>query len=438
MKNTALLKTIAAFATAAALAFSCTDDSKDKESAPELVASEIIAESDTLFLDLDAFSPVDLMWTSGSWNGESIMTNRVVIDKLDGDFSAPVRILNPQYLVQSVTVTAEIANAVFDACKASDDATLSYAKWAVETSAGGNALLSKAYFLKLNRTGAVTPPSGGDDEEDEPVPFAVGMSLYMAGEGAAEAGQKLTPLHLHMFAVDANHGWYGDQFPNIVAEYEVFTQLTADKPVYLSYGETEGKTDGYLTFSTAVVETISDLANEFVVPSTGFTVGTDGLYRIRVNFTNKKVLVQAVTDYFIRCFGRKGSTGSWSNEDVKITYIGNGVFQIKDFEIKWGGDSWAARNDRYRLSIMYGAPTQQYGSLELNEDINPTKETVGTYWAIQLNSGGNTVAKGAYRWPAWLIDENKNPAYTADVTFYMNYDKGEYYYHTFTNEKPVE
>ena len=434
MKRIIFLNALVAIAAAAFLTVSCGDNGGQDITVPEFVPSEIIADADTLTLDLDNYQDVDLMWTSGSWDGEGIMTNRVVIDKTDGDFTAPVKILNPQYLVQSVTLTSAAANAVFDACKKADGDTVARAKWAVESSAGGKVLLSQAYGLKLLRTGTVTPPSG-DDDEDESVPFAVGMNLFMAGEGAAEAGQKLTPLHLHPYVKDATHDWYGDQFSSIVSEYEVFTQLTADKPVYLTYGESAAKVDGYLTFETAVEETLSDLANVFAPPSTGFKVTSDGLYRIRVNYTSKKIMVQAVTSHFMRCFGRSATGG---NEDIPLTYIGNGTFQVKDFEIKWGGDAWASRKDTYRLSIMYGAPTQQYGSLEMNQAENPTKETAANYWAIQLNSGGNTVAKGAFRWPAWLLDEAKNPAYTATITFYLNYEKGEYYYHTFTDEKAVE
>ena len=124
-----------------------------------------------------------------------------------------------------------------------------------------------------------------------------------------------------------------------------------------------------------------------------------------------------------------------------MTYMGNGVWKLDDHQVQWGGNvDFAKRKDNYRFSFLFkDTKTQQYGML--NTSITSDNPVLGTtsaeYWGVYLNDGGNTVEKGAYRWPASLIDASVNPKYSADITLYMNYSQADYYVHTFTDIKEL-
>ena len=289
--------------------------------------------------------------------------------------------------------------------------------------------LAAGSYNPCSLTLTAADPTGGFDMAKH--------NLYIAGT-AQEAGQVLNPIHLISNSPDNKTG-NEDQFKGKMGnpEFEAFTDLKAGQVLSLSYGESPLAPAGYFDISAATDNNVADIVLSDSVPAGGFTVANDGVYRVRVNVSEAKVLIQKLKSTFIRTFSVSWNGSKWANVDVPISYVSGGVFKASGIDMKWGGDAWAARNDTYRFSFVFEdqGKTQQYGASHYpaSATANPTSETDASYWVVKMNEGGATTEKGAFKWPIEYLDETENPKYTADVTLYMNFSQGNYYYHTITN-----
>lgn len=418
-----------------ALLLSCSDNVKvDPEL--EFVPAEILNVADPLSVDLDTETYLDLIWTSASWNGEGIITYTVLIDTEDGDFSEPLKVLNPAYQTQSIALSAAKLTEIFTACVETPESETATAIWAVKTSADGNTHVSDPQIINIRKS--LAPPA------PPVVEFEVGMSIFTAGEGALESGRAMSQIVTYPF--DTSSDSYSDnQGLSVVPEYEIFTMIEQGKDFVLTYGQSADKTDGYITFNDAILNSVGTLAIGTEQPESGFKVEETGVYRVRLNTTEKKVVVQKVKSVILRSFGTElNAKGKWQQAyavDTEMTYQGNGVWKIPEAEIKWGNSSYANRFDTYKFVVMLNeGDAQLYGALDktvIADGSNPTKETSAKYWALQPSLGGAVLAKAAFRVPQWLISETKNPAYKADIILTLNMDGAEYYRHSFENEKEV-
>ena len=431
-------KTIVLFAAAMMAFAACGEGPADQDKTPELVGATISNAATPIYVDLDETTALDLIWAAGSWDGEGMITYTVVVDKTTGDFSAPVKVLNPAPGTLSVSMTKNELTALFAECAATEDATEASAKWAVKSAAGGKTVTSEPQTINMTKSAAPVGP--------QPVAFAAGASIFAAGAGAMEAGQEMTYIAEHPFNTNGP-GYQDGQAGGVTPDYEFFTKIEADKDFYLTYGEAANQVDGYITFADgATLNAATTFATSNEAPAAGFKVTTTSVYRIRLNVSEGKAIVQIVNAAVIRCFGReKNTNGNWAQTfttDLPMEYKGNGVWTAADTPIKWGKDSFDERFDTYKFALdMNEAHNfQLYGVMDgtaLPDDVNPTKETPVKYWAVQPVQGGAIKTKGSIRLPMWLISADKNPAYTADINLYLNFSKGDYYFHDYTNEKAV-
>ncbi|MBQ7194448.1 MAG: fimbrillin family protein [Bacteroidales bacterium] len=269
--------------------------------------------------------------------------------------------------------------------------------------------------------------------------FSGTMDLFLCGAGT-EAGQKMNAIHRDPFD-PAGKAWIKDLYSGVMTpEYEAYTRLEAGKDIYLSFGTASDNVSGYICFDSATIEALSDISLAATAPATGFRVESDGIYRIRVNMTTGKIVIQKLRKVMLRTFGReKNLQGNWARgfaKDFDLVYVGGGEWKLENFQVIWGNASFAERFDSYRFSFLFDADgkTQQYGMLDTSVLDNPTNETPANYWGVQLNDGGNTPEKGAYRWRMDLLDESVNPKYKVNIHLYMNYDQAAYYVHTITDK----
>lgn len=148
---------------------SCEKESgKDAE---RLSAAE--TASGSIEVNLRAYTPVDLIWTAGEWNGEGEISYRAVIDAENGDFSAPLLSLTPMKGTLSVFITKEQMNSLWE--KVQTGGTSAVVKWAVETSAGGRTLISDSQNIVMNKAAATLTPAA---IEDNGVDIEVDMKPY--------------------------------------------------------------------------------------------------------------------------------------------------------------------------------------------------------------------------------------------------------------------
>lgn len=421
--------------TASAVVMSCGHNSGETPD-PVLEPASIQDASSPLSIDLDTETYLDLVWTAASWNGDGIVTYTVLLDKESGDFSDPVVVLNPALETQSVSVMQSSLLKLFAACAENEEAETAAAKWAVTSSAGGIRMISDPQAINMTKSNKPAEP--------EPVEFELGASVFAAGPAALEAGQEMSFISGHPFVTTAE-GYQDAQGSGVIPEYEFFTTIEAGKDFYLTYGDSADKVDGYLTFADASLNAVSTLDIGTEQPSAGLKVETSGIYRIRINTTEKKVLVQIVNGVALRAFGReKNAKGKWAQTfttDLPMEYVGKGVWKATAVEIKWGNDGFDARFDTYKIAVtMNGEAVQLYGAMDnkvVADGSNPVKGSPAKYWALQPVQGGAVVGKAAFRYPMWLLDAEKNPAFTADITLYLNFDKGDYYFHEFTDEKAL-
>ena len=421
--------------TTTAVVLSCSHSGGETPD-PVLEPAVIQNASSPLGIDLDTETYLDLVWTAASWNGDGIVTYTVLMDRESGDFSDPVLVLNPALETQSVSVMQSSLLKLFTACAENDEAETAVAKWAVTSSAGGIRMISDPQTINLAKS--------NKPAESEPVEFELGASVFAAGPAALEAGQEMSFISGHPFSTTAD-GYQDAQGGEVTPEYEFFTTIEAGKDFYLTYGESASKVDGYLTFSDAVLNAVSVLETSTEQPSAGLKVEASGIYRIRINATEKKALVQIVNGVSLRAFGReKNAKGKWVQTfttDLPMEYAGNGVWKATAVEIKWGNDGFDTRFDTYKFAVsMNDGAVQLYGAMDnkvVADGTNPVKGTPAKYWALQPVQGGAVVDKAALRYPIWLLAAEKNPAFTADITLYLNFDKGDYYFHEFTDEKAL-
>lgn len=399
----------------------CDKDTTGGE--PELVAAEIVSGSESISVDVGNYTPIDLVWTPGSWNGEGNISYRAVIDTEDGDFSEPLMTYTPLKGTLSVFVPQADIEEIWNLTitEGSETATV---KWAVETTAGETTIRSASQNIIMVKS------------EQEAGKFEVGMPVFMAGDGAKEGGQTMSCIAEHPFNINSGVFQDGQAAGMTDFDYEIFTEIEAGKPVFLAYGDKADEIDGYIVFDgTALNEpSIFELTGE--LPENGFIADVNSVYRIRLNAANNQILIQEVGDVAIRCFGRNPNDKETVQTNISMEYTGNGCWKAADFDIQWGNPSnFAKRYDAYKFAVKINGNDQLYGADDLTLADNPEQDSDKSYWALQPVKGGAKRAAGAFRYPGWLLSADKNPAWSADVVLHLNLDNGEYYYHEFINEK---
>ncbi len=222
--------------------------------------------------------------------------------------------------------------------------------------------------------------------------------LTIRGNGAAEAGQGVAYVGSSGYwDAGANTHTAVTDYPY---NYEIFTSLNADQAFYF-----EGDTGLLYQLSGS---TVVDLAS---AGSASYTVDTDGVYRIRMNMSNKTAEVKRITsvEFFQDGIGR-----------VALTYQGNGVWKKEGLNIRRGGADY---KNRYKFIISFDDSSSQYYGRHSRNGNNPVYGTTTADYFYVQPADNNTWEPGFKFPPECEIDKNR---YVGTMTLSMNNDGGHY------------
>ena len=257
-------------------------------------------------------------------------------------------------------------------------------------------------------------------------------NIYIQGEGAMDAGQKLA----HIDATWKNTSYNGAGDRDLINgpsgyDYEIYTKLEQGKKFYF---ETEkGQKLALNAEGSAVVE-VSDVGS---IAYSG--VPTTSVYRFRLNFGTGEVGAFRIDLANLK----QPSVGNTS-----MTYSGNGTWKVDNFGIKWVKQSWNSHEDRYKFQLWFSRDLagnqvdgnngrwEDYAYL-VNYDRPSTIDDIGTdYFYVQPWTPSDW--NGCFKWPDYLCSNTDNTvAFTATITLQMNADNGKYT-HTFTNVQAAQ
>ena len=341
---------------------------------------------DVVMKNLQESETVDFSWEAPVWLGEGDLSYEVVIDRPDGDFSAPL-FKSPRVSETSVAVSREDFEAILETL-ASDEYSVSL-KWAVNSFAGDNAWTSSV--------------SSALNVVQQAKPFETGDPLYIGGAGS-ETGQQTVYIPSDYFNVSLADFEDKDCSNKKVVDYnyEIFTKLQAGTPFYFY----AGYEDYFYTVSAdgSTFKEISDASEaEGTVPS-------DGIYRIRFSTETGKTKVQIVTRVYCR------NTSNATN--IMMDYQGNGLWEVNNASAPFSA------GNTYKFMVTAGGEgdgfDQPYGVTYQGTLSQDADESL---WYVQpVKKGGNVLV---YTYPSGLGSG-------LHVRLYLNNDKG-HYTHEFLN-----
>ncbi|MGM9767389.1 MAG: SusE domain-containing protein [Candidatus Cryptobacteroides sp.] len=304
---------------AVALLWSCSGNEETVEGDYNLSAAVAVTPEDNISIDLDNYADtLRITWSPASWDGPGWPTYSVAFDTEEGDFSRPVAVFYaPQLEVTGIALTKTELKEIYNKIAAGEKIKTLSVKWKVRTAAFKTAKSDEPHTIVLSMT-------------PDPDAFKAGNDIFIAGEGAVEAGRKMIYIPNTTYSWDKSiSAHYNDNAPRCKEfDYEIFTELKGGAPFYFWSGESTGDKDWIFVFDNNSASDAVNYSLSILREATfNCTVATDGVYRIRINSAAKEVYVKQVTSVSLR---------HWKPvADNTMSYAGNGVWTI-DLEIPAG------------------------------------------------------------------------------------------------------
>lgn len=318
----------------------------DNMGAPDSRLSEVkvlIEPSDgkTIVLEPSASASVYFEWEYASVESSGTAIYQIAFDKIDGDFSNPVYVINSDNngYYNRVTIPHKLLNRIAGMMGIGASETGTF-KWTIFSTKGTQVIKA----VQENKI-TVTRLAGFAD---------LPIDVYITGE-ASEGGTDITKAQ-KMKAISGG-------------EFEVYTKLTAGKPFYFIDGLSEVSRRFYTS-------------NGLIKENGTSTVNTDGVYRIIMDFNtgaSSYTLVMGIGFFF-----------SPDNSVLfELPYIGNGVFKATQQTVTFKQEGWG-RDERYkfRMFVKENGGAGEVKELEwgtLNQtDSRPTSTSPESYYYMQL------------------------------------------------------
>lgn len=383
--------------------FACQDEVQ-QEVVYNLEAADILAPSQDYVADLDEYEPLTFEWSEAEWDGYGVVTYDIVFVREGGDFASPVMVFHSATTDSTQrtrrTLSKNEIKELYSAASLTNKDREVVVDWKVRTAAGGKRLES-ATVGKVKMT--MTP---------DPDPFVVGNDIFIDGEGAAEAGQKMVYIPSVDYHFDARD--YNDNSPYCKTfDYEIFTKLTAGKPIYFWSGTSSGDKDWFFALDgesgEAATTFTKSIRKDAVLTA---TVAADGVYRIRLNTVSGEVYLKKVNEVSFRWW--PGPT------DNVMEYVGGGKWEIVR--------TVPAKAIGYKFLFKGLDGDQPYGSEypEVNLVDGSMNGVPENYWYVVSVKGGaapalnKARANGTWRFPSEALGAS------ATYTISMNADAGAY------------
>lgn len=311
----------------------------------------------------------------------------ILFDKLDGDFSNPIYIYQADGngLNTGATITQKGLNRIarLAGAKSEEEAVV---KWTVRSNRGMNFALAQE-----SRTITLLRMAGLEDLDD-------GERLYIGGAGS-EQGQRVK-------MIETESSTY----------YEIYTKLEAGEPFYF-YTRLQANSDRIISIKEDG-ESLEETAGGEALT---YTVDKAGVYRIKLDFKNKKISFEEINRVAIR--------NSWTNVRGIFNYTEKGVWELMNYNVQLQKTDWGF-DERYKIEFTVNGKQEDWGQIkEKFFDNRPSIDRAGYRDMAPTDNGqwnGNQ-----FKFPEELCDRNNLSKYFTDVTISMTAEKN--YTHDFTN-----
>lgn len=289
-------------------------------------AKEVVLEtalSASLFFEWDYVNPSEV----------GVAAYQVAFDKVDGDFSDPLYVVNANQngLANSVTVSHKDLNKIAGKAGITPSAAGSV-KWTVFATKGTKTMkATKEHTLIVTRL-------GGFDE--------IPVSLYLTG-AATEAGNNLSDaLQLKTISEGV---------------FEIYTRLTGGETYQFVSATTGDITEYSLTESNIVIGGNSE-------------VEETGVYKLYLDFEIGSFSMKEVT--------KVGLFLNWSQQLIELPYVGNGVWEVTNYEITGLSDN-DNNDDRYKFRMESSDGATEWRAVD--NDSKPTGDPAYYYMVERTN-----------------------------------------------------
>jgi len=319
----------------------CNETMGDKDSQLSEVKTLIEPLTDK-YVELDPLpsASVYFEWDYVPVESSGLVVYQIAFDKLDGDFSNPVYLLNSDNngYYNNATISHKQLNKIAGMMGITASATGGF-KWTVFASKG-----MKTVKSEQENTIAVTRLAGFDD---------LPIEVYLTGE-ASEGGSDVSKAHKMKTVA--------------VGEFEVYTKLVAGKPFHFVEGASNSPREFY--------------SEGGIIKEDGTaSVSEDGIYRITFDFVTGACTYTLVT--------RIGFYFSPEDEILfDLPYIGYGIFQTRA-TVTFKQESWG-RDQRYKFRVFMkgdagAGDEKEWEWCTLNgTDSSPTASSPESYYYLRL------------------------------------------------------
>lgn len=350
----------------------CNDDDEVRDTRVTAV-KQLYEPTDgkTVVLQSSTSASLYFEWEPCRAEDSGMVLYEVAFDKVDGNFSSPVYITasdnNGGYNHATISHKQMNKIAAMMGLGASETGTF---KWTIFSSKGINAVKAEKEY-----TITVTRLAGFAD---------IPIDVYVTGEGS-EGGTDLSKA-VKMKAIAGG-------------EFEVYTQLTADKSYYFT-DALSGTQRKFYTEGGLVKEDGTS------------TIATSGVYRITLDFNTGACTYTEVT-----------SMGFYFSPEGKILfnldYAGYGEWKASGKPIIFQQESWG-RDQRYKFRMFLKEDDTnveyEWGTLN-GTDSPPTSTSPESYYYLKLLSGGSVT-----QWDnKWKLMSEMDGA-LVDISVYLQAD----------------
>lgn len=319
------------FFMAAIFLVGCDSDDDSLDHLGVSPVNALYTPEDNAFFNLEAQSAVNFEWEGAKAEDNGVVLYDVAFFTEGSDHSEPVYVMpsDGNGLQRTLTLPFSELNRIATFAGIQPETT-GKLEWTVWSSKGINVEKSEIY-----RTIEVERPGG----------FPTPDELYLTGT-ATEAGDDLgAALSFTKTGGDT---------------YEIYTMLTA--------GEYQ-----FVTRNSGEPETYYVEGDDLKADGTSTFSGTEGVYRIRVDFSDGSVsmtMIEKVELYF-----------SPNDEYLfELPYSGNGTWTAEGEYIEFRQESWG-RDERYKFKFTTADGEEWFGSVNADNQ-RPNADTSEAYWQM--------------------------------------------------------
>ncbi len=334
--------------------------------------------------DLKTADELVFEWDAASYNGSETLLYEVLFSVSAGDFSHPVHVEPSTSVRIALSRRTLDAIAVAAGAGSEDQATL---WWTVRARAGSDAVLSSR-TRKLTLLRAM-----------ETYSFAEGENICISGAGSEEGQQ---------FKLTAG-----------APVYELYTWLEAAKPYCFYSGQGDGKR--IFSFAADGVRFKETTGKSTV----GATVGSSGVYRIRLDFAVNRAVVQPVEKAAMRI--------SWTLKETAFVYSARGVWKLENYNVALPATG-SGFDERYKIIFTVDGQAEHWGQLGPVFGQRPAITREGYRDMAPTETG--QWAGSQFKFPKELCDANDLSLWYTDIILSMTAEKN--YTHDFVNCRAVE